>query len=101
MHSNRWLDFERPHVTVPIIFLVVFVIFPIVHSSLWALERRSRQLAKRWFEREEAEWAAEEEVKDELGARPGETGRRRRQRRQRLVSPAQEPGTRVSVSGVI
>lgn len=91
--SNRWLDFERPHITVPIIFLVVFVIFPIVHASLWALERRSRQLAKRRFEREEAEWAAGEEVKEELATRPGETGRRRRQRRQRLVSPAQGPGT--------
>lgn len=79
----------------PIIFLVVFVIFPIVHSSLWALERRSRQLAKRRFEWEETEWAAREEVKEELATQPGETGRRRRQRRQRLVSPAQGPGTYV------
>jgi len=85
-----WLDFDRPHVTVPIIFLVVFVIFPLVHCALWAFERRSRQLAKRRFERQDAaEWAAAEEVKqeEECVTRPGETGRRRRQRRQRLVSP--------------
>jgi hypothetical protein len=85
-----WLDFERPAVTVPIVFFVLFVVFPAVHSALWGLERRSRQLAKRRFERQEAEWVAavgEEEVKDEWATHPGETGRRRRQRRQRLVSP--------------
>lgn len=95
-----WLDFDRPHVTVPIIFLVVFVIFPLVHASLWALERRSRQLAKRRFERQDAEWAAaEEEVKqeEEISTHPGETGRRRRQRRQRLVSPPHVAGRYILV----
>lgn len=66
------MDYTRPHVTVPTIFLVLFVIFPTVHACLWALERRSRQLAKRRFERQDAEAAAAvaagygvEEVKEE------------------------------------
>lgn len=38
-----WLDFGRLGVTIPIIFLVLFVIFPLVHGSLWAFERKARQ----------------------------------------------------------
>jgi hypothetical protein len=38
-----WLDFGCLGVTIPIIFLVLFVIFPLVHGSLWAFERKARQ----------------------------------------------------------
>ena len=38
-----WLDFGRLGVTIPIIVLVLFVIFSVVHGSLWAFERKARQ----------------------------------------------------------
>jgi len=38
-----WLDFGRLDVTIPIILLVVFVIFPAVHACLWLFERAARQ----------------------------------------------------------
>lgn len=38
-----WLDFGRLELTIPIIVLVLFVIFPLVHGGLWAFERKARQ----------------------------------------------------------
>jgi hypothetical protein len=38
-----WLDFGRLGLTIPLIFVVLFVIFPLVHGSLWAFERKARQ----------------------------------------------------------
>ncbi len=55
-----FLNFGRLGLTIPLIFVVVFVIFPVVHASLWAFERKARQRALRRQPKGEMSIAAEE-----------------------------------------
>lgn len=68
-----WLDFERLSVTIPIIFLVLFVIFPLVHSSLWAFERKARQrlMARQADEARQRAEARQTEAKTEATTEEG------------------------------